>query len=604
MLKSASKNSINKNTHLVAYNKEEIKQLGTCVLKVNYGGKTLPQEFFMVGSGFKPIVGLDASHRLGLLTVNCTVYQSWTRNYSIDSISGADADIPKTISKDWIANNPKYKHLFQGIGRFKCDPVQIKLTQNATPVQKPPRRVPLALKDQFKQELDNMVSQGILSKLDDANVNAPEWLNSFVVLKKPNGKLQICLDLTDLNPFIVRPVCNARTLDEITALLKDAVHFTVFDGIKGFFHVPLDKASKMLTAMLTPVGIYIYNVLAMGLSNATDIFESCIHQILEGLNGTINIADDVLVFGCDYDSFKSNVISFLDQCVEKDLHLNPDKIQINIPDVPFFGQVLTKEGLRPDPHKVDVIKQCPTATDVTELQSFLGSVNYLCKFIPYLSDLRQPLQGLLKSDSEFLWTQVHDKAFKNLKQAICKDITLQFFDSDLPLYIEADASQKGIGAAMVQPDKRCKNTSTTGIPSNLRPVAYTSKTFTSCESNYSNIERELLGVLFSVLHFKHFTYGCKVYVITDHKPLVSLFRKSLTSASPRLPRMLLHVLDYQLDVMYQPGTKMHLSDALSRLTSHNNNSKVEPIKGLDVTVHDVQIFRDITPVSRKNQACH
>ena len=100
MPKSTLKNSINKNTHLVAYNKEEIKQLGTCVLKVNYGGKTLPQEFFMVGSRFKPIVGLDVSHRLGLLTVNCPVYQSWTRNNPIDSISGTDADIPKMISKD------------------------------------------------------------------------------------------------------------------------------------------------------------------------------------------------------------------------------------------------------------------------------------------------------------------------------------------------------------------------------------------------------------------------------------------------------------------------------------------------------------------------
>ena len=343
-----------------------------------------------------------------------------------------------------------------------------------------------------------MVSQGILSKLDDANINVPEWLNSFVVVKKPKGKLRICLDPTDLNPYIVRPVCNARTLDEIIALLKDAVHFAVFDSTKGFFHVPLDETSKMLTAMPTPVGIYIYNVLAMGLSNATDIFESIIWQILEGLNGTINIANDVLVFGCDYDSFKSNVISFLDRCVEKDLHLNPDKIQINIPNVPFFGQVLTKEGLRPDPHKVDVIKQWPTSSNVTELQSFLGSVNYLCKFIPYLSDLRQPLQGLLKSNSEFIWTQVHEKAFENLKQAICKDITLQFFDSDLPLYIKADTSQKGIGAIMLQPDKSHKNISNTEIPNNLRPVAYASKTLTSCESNYSNIERELLGMLFSV----------------------------------------------------------------------------------------------------------
>ena len=157
---------------------------------------------------------------------------------------------------------------------------------------------------------------------------------------------------------------------------------------------------------------------------------------------------------------------------------------------------------------------------------------------------------------------------------------------------------------MLQPDKNTKNTSSVQIPNNLRPVAYASKTLTSCESNYSNIERELLGVLISVLHFKHFTCGHKVHIITDHKPLVSLFRKSLTSASPRLSRMLLHILDYQLDVMYQPGTKMHLSDALSRLTSHNDNSKAKSIPGLDITVHDdVEVFTEISPLSLVKIKC-
>ena len=358
-------------------------------------------------------------------------------------------------------------------------------------------------------------------------------------------------------------MCNARTLDEIINLLKDAVHFAVFDSTKGFFHVPMDEASKLLTAMLTPVGIYLYNVLAMGLSNATDIFESCMCQILQGLNGVINITDDVLVYGTDYESFKSNVIGFLDRCVEKDLHLNPDKVCINIPNVPFFGQVLTPQGLKPDPHKVDVIQNWPTPTNTTELQSFLGSVNYLCKFIPYLSDLCQPLQELLKSSNEFVWTHVHDAAFSQVKEAICKDITLRFFDADLPLYIEVDASKKGIGAVMLQPDKNTKNTSNDAIPNNLRPVSYASKTLSSAECNYSNIEHELLGVVFSVLHFKHFMYGHQVHIITDHKPLVSLFKNSLCSASPRLSRMLLCVIDYQLEVMYQPSTKMHLSDALS-----------------------------------------
>ena len=97
--------------------------------------------------------------------------------------------------------------------------------------------------------------------------------------------------------------------------------------------------------MLTPIGIYLYNVLTMGLSNTTDIFEKCMQNIVDGLEGVVNIADDILVFATKYDKFKENVINFLDRCVEHDLHLNPEKIRINVDSVPFFGQTLTKDGL-------------------------------------------------------------------------------------------------------------------------------------------------------------------------------------------------------------------------------------------------------------------
>ena len=100
-------------------------------------------------------------------------------------------------------------------------------------------------------------------------------------------------------------------MDDVIHRLKHAKYFAVFDTSKGFFHVPLDQESKLLTVMLTPFIIYVYNVLAMGLSNATDLFETCICEILHGLNGCTNIADDVLVFGTTYEEFKSNVISFL-----------------------------------------------------------------------------------------------------------------------------------------------------------------------------------------------------------------------------------------------------------------------------------------------------
>ena len=189
--------------------------------------------------------------------------------------------MPGMLTKQSILTHPKYLHLFSEICRFQCKPVHITVKPHSTPVQKPPRRVPIAMRDKFKQELDSMEAQGIISKYDGHN-SSPEWLNSFVIVKKPNGSICICLDPTDLNKDIVRPVCNSQTIGNMVHKLKDTKYFTVFDTSKGFFHIPLDAESKVLTAMLTPFWIYLYNVLAMGLSNATDVFEICIHGSIAG----------------------------------------------------------------------------------------------------------------------------------------------------------------------------------------------------------------------------------------------------------------------------------------------------------------------------------
>ena len=132
---------------------------------------------------------------------------------------------------------------------------------------------------------------------------------------------------------------------------------------------------------------------------------------------------------------------------------------------------------------------------------------------------------MLKSSNEFVWLKVHDEAFKTLKNAIVKDVMLKYFDSNLPIYIETDALKKGIGVVMLQPDVSVENTSRTEVPNNLRPVFHASKTLTATESNYSNIEREMLGVVFSMLHFKHFTYGRQIHIITDNKPLIICLQK-------------------------------------------------------------------------------
>ena len=155
-------------------------------------------------------------------------------------------------------------------------------------------------------------------------------------MKKPNGNIRVCLDPTDLNKHIIHPICNMKTLEEIINMLKGSMYFAVFYSTKSFFHVPLDHESKQLMAMLTPIGIYLHNVLAMGLNNATDIFKKCMQNIVDGLEGVVNITNDVLVFAAKYDKFKENVINFLGRYIEHNLHLNPEKIRINVDSVPFF----------------------------------------------------------------------------------------------------------------------------------------------------------------------------------------------------------------------------------------------------------------------------
>ena len=223
------------------------------------------------------------------------------------------------------------------------------------------------MRDEFQEEINSMVKAGILTKLDKNQ--ATEWVNSFVVVRKPSGKLRVCLDPTDLNPHIICPVCNSNTLDDIVHKLHKVKYMACFDALKGFFHVPLDENSKLLTGMLTPIGVFIYNVLTMGLTNVNDIFEQCLCDILHVLDGVFNIADDILVIWETYEEFKNNVIRFLDRCVEKDLHLNADKFKLDCDTVTFFGHLLTKNGMTPDPKKVKGIQKWPAPQDIKNFKA-------------------------------------------------------------------------------------------------------------------------------------------------------------------------------------------------------------------------------------------
>ena len=131
-----------------------------------------------------------------------------------------------------------------------------------------------------------------------------------------------------------------------------------------------------------------------------------------------------------------------------------------------------------------------------------------------------------------------------------------------------------------------------------------SKSLSRTEKCYSNIEWELLAIVFSVLHFKYYVYDNSVTVISDHKPLSTLFQKSFQSTAPRLTQMLLKISDYNINVVYQPANTMQLSDALSWLNSHNvvDGNKTE-IRNLDVTIHDIEITDSVSSTALSKIQC-
>ena len=197
-------------------------------------------------------------------------------------------------------------------------------------------------------------------------------------------------------------------------------------------------------------------------------------------------------------------------------------------------------------------------TDVSGLQRLIGMVKYLGKYQNSLSDICEPLRRLTHKNAVWNWAKEHDKAFQDTKNAVTKTPVLKFFEPNMPLEGQRDASSKGLGFVLLQED---------------RPVTYSSRALTSAEQNYSQIEKELLAQVFGMEQNHQYVYGRQVTLWTDHQPFVSIAMKPLASTPKRLQRLLLQLQNYDVKICYKPGKEMVLADTLSRasLSSHNGN---------------------------------
>ena len=538
---------------LSAYNGSKITCCGITTIPMAYQNTGWRDtDFFVVDVPGPAVLGLPSCTSLNVVKLNCSIQSEQTPQNKKPKINSVD-DL-KLL----------YPDQFDRIGEFKTVH-KLKVDPNVPPNVDPPRRVPLALKPKLKAELDSMVSSGVIRRIEEPT----EWVSSIVCVTKKDGSLRVCLDPKHLNRALIRPRHRIPTQEELNHNFHKSKVFSKMDAKSGYWSVKLDEESQKLTTFQTPFGRYCYRRLPMGLSVSQDIFQLEMDRILEQCQGVCGISDDCVIEGTNDDNHDENLIHFMEVAKENGLVFNSLKCEIKKPSVAFFGNIYSVTGMKPDPQKIKDLQAMPTPSSKEELQQFLGVMTYLSHFIKDFSTKAATLRELLRKDSDFIWEPHHQSTFEDLKREVTETSNLQYFNPDAKAYLHCDASLKGIGAALLQ-----------SSPEGLKPIAFASKSLTVTEQRYACIERELLAIVFGVQRFHHYLFGRTFTVFTDHKPLVMIVDKPLSSAPPRLQRMLLKLQDYNFNIQYLPGKENTLADGLSRLPNASNSETID----LDVRV--------------------
>ena len=200
-----------------------------------------------------------------------------------------------------------------------------------------------------------------------------------------------------------------------------------------------------------------------------------------------------------------------------------------------------------------------------EAQILQGTVNYLARFMPRLSEVMQPIRRLTRSNTELEWTEVQYNSMKKIKRMVTEAPIQAFYDPAKEPVVESDASQKGLVAVLMRQG---------------RPIAYASRAWTQTETRYAQIEKDTLSIVFSLDTFHPYVFACKTTVFNDHKPIEALMKKTMHRAPGRLQSMFLNIHGYDVNIVFRKGKEMYISDMLSGAYLHDtgNQSEITHVK--------------------------
>ena len=400
-------------------------------------------------------------------------------------------------------------------------------------------------------------------------VSHSDWATTVVPIPKKDGSVRICGDFkVTVNPQLKVEQYPLPHIEDIFALLAGGKHFSKIDLRSAYLQMEMDDESKTLLTFNTHKGLYQLNRLAFGIAFAPAMWQRVMDQLLSGIPKTQCIIDDIIVTGETDDKHLRNLEMVLQRLLDAGLRAHPAKTRFFNAKTEYCGHAVSADGLHKLPAKVDVIRDAPQLTNVSQHRSFLGPVNYYARFLPNLSTMLHPLNRLLQHNTPWHWTDAFTAAFDKVKRQIGSDLVLTHFHPDLPLHVASDASSYGLGAVL-------SHSMTDGTE---QPIAFASRTLNSAEQNYSQIDKEALGIVWNLKKFHTYLYGRRFTLITDHQPLTAILSpvKNLPSmTAARLQRYTLLLARYHYDIVYRKTSDHGNADGLSRLPINSPASEAD-----------------------------
>ena len=428
---------------------------------------------------------------------------------------------------------------------------------NPTPVYHRFRPVAQALLPLVDDELQHLQNSNVIKRIE-----VSDWAHPIVVVPRAAGKkVRICADFkVGLNRYLKLEDHPLKSIRQALDNLGTGNKFTKLDISSAFLHMPVRQEDQQFLVVNTHRGLFQFTRMSNGLSSAAAVWQRYIEAILAGIPGVEVVVDDIVVTAPTDNEHLQRLEAVLEKLNAQDIRLNQDKCEYFKDQIRSCGFTLKHGEIHKCADKVEAIRNAPTPSSVSELKGFLGMIQFYSPFAKQLSDIAHPLYDALKNDREtkFTWTERMNVAFAAIKEELCSPRVLVAFDPSKPLVLATDASPYGISAII---SHRFEDATE-------RPIAYYSRTLTPTERRYTQLEKEALGIKAGMDKFFCYLFGRRFLLITDSKPLVSIFSPSKSMpplSATRMQNYSMFLTAFQYDIEYRNTAAHGNADALSRL---------------------------------------